>query len=277
MSRDVIRQKAQIRRDAARIELQSMRAHVAALKRAAAAAEASERQWTKSRKVERKTRLAALRRTISTARGKKPLERRRRLQVIHEKRQEFVAWWAAVRAERTRRLEEIRQLRSNLKGWDVAFSERHRQSVAEITEQAAKELEAFDRETMTEDEALKKAIERARRELRSEEYDLKTWAGNRRRERTPPKPLRRTAAETKAELADEVENNLTTAEEFAWWRANRPSILRQAKGMGITAGDGIAELVREQAEADPDRALEYLQRDADAWVEAEARKAGFAA
>jgi hypothetical protein len=277
MSREIIRQKAEIRRQAARIELQSMRAHVAAKRREAAAAEAAEREWTKSRKAERKARLTDLRRRISTARGKKALERRRRLQAIHEKRKDFVQWWAAVRAERIRRLEEIRQLRSELKGWDVDFSERHRRSTAEITDQAAKELERFDRETMSEDEALKRAIERARAELRTDEYDLKTWTGNRRRERTPPKPLRRTSAETKAELADEVENNLTSAEEFAWWRANRAPILRQAKAMGITAGDGIAELVREAAEADPDRALEYLQRDADAWVEAEARKAGFAA
>jgi hypothetical protein len=122
-------------------------------------------------------------------------------------------------------------------------------------------------------------IQKARQELKTEQYDLKSWIRNRSGERKPKgkaKPVQR-AREGRAERESLVELNLVNAEEQAWWRRNKAQILRRAKEMGITEPDGIAELVRESVEADPERAVEFLQSDADRWLEAELRKQGYAA
>lgn len=278
MSRLVKQQLAEIRREASRIELQGMRAHVRQRKKDLVRLQTEEKSWTVARKIERKARLKELHRALGAARKLDLATKREKLRAISERRRQFDQWWASVRAERIARLAEIRNLKTALKGWAKHLPKRRQQAVAEITAAAQRQFEAFDDETSKQHDALERALQQARRELRADEYDLKTWVANRGKERRPVvKAVRKPRGETTAELVSDIENNLMTAEEWAWWRAERKSILRSAKEQGITEGDAIAELIRENVEMEPERALEFLQADADAWVEAEVRKAGFAA
>jgi hypothetical protein len=278
MSAKVKAQLASIRREAARVELEKMRAHVKAKKRKLVELEADERNWTKARKLERKARLKDLRKSLRDLQQANAKARAAKVRAIAERRRQFVEWWAGVRRERDMRLAEIKRMRADLRAWSKDLPNRRRAAVAEVAAAAQRHLESFDQKTASELDALERAIQEARRELKSDEYDLKTWGSNRRREaRAIAKPPRRARGESTAELVSAIEANLETAEEWAWWRAERKSILRTAKEAGITEGDAIAEGIRERVEVDPERAIEYLQNDADAWVEAEIRKQGFAA
>jgi hypothetical protein len=278
MSAKVKAQLAAIKREAARIELEKMRAHVKAKKRKLAGLEADERNWTKARKLERKSRLKDLRKSLRDLQQANAKARTAKVRAIAERRKQFEEWWAGVRRERDMRLAEIKRMRADLRAWSKDLPNRRRAAVAEIAAAAQRHLESFDQKTASELDALERAIQEARRELKSDEYDLKTWASNRRREsRTIAKPPKRARGESTAELVSNIEANLETAEEWAWWRAERKNILRTAKEAGITAGDAIAEGIRERVELEPERAIDYLQQDADAWLEAEIRKVGFAA
>jgi hypothetical protein len=278
MSRLVKKQLAEIRRMTARDELVKMRGHIRDKKRRLKALEAEEKAWTKARKAERKNRLKALRTAISQAIAQQKGMRKIRLRAIQEKRKAFDVWWREVRQERERRLTEIRKLRQDLREWSKNLSSRRRESVEQISAEAMRQLETFDAQTAEQLGALEQAIAKARRELKADEYDVRVWTSNRRKERTAAsKPVRKARRESSEERDSIVEMNLESGEELAWWRRNKTQILRQARDMGISAADGIAELVREAVEADPDRALEFLQADADAWVVAELKKQGFAA
>ena len=278
MATKVQAQLAAIRKEAHRIELEKMRQHVKTKRGSLRAKESDERLWTKARKDERRERLRGLRRAISTLSHATMTERRERLRVIHEKRKLFTDWWARVRAERSARLTEISRLRQELRDWSKLGPERRKESVAQITAAATRELAAFDAETRDGLNALEMAIAKARADLKSDEYDLRTWAANRKHDTKSPRTrVKKPRGESRSELISNVELNLETPEEWAWWRHGRRVILEDAKQLGLTDGDQIAELVRERVEADPERAVEYLQNDADAWVAAELRKAGFAA
>jgi hypothetical protein len=201
------------------------------------------------------------------------------LRTLSEKRRSFQEWWAAVRAERVSRLAEIASLRQELKAFGQQWPERKRLAVEAITAAVHKELDQFDKQTDQQLQSLAEIIGKARQELRIEQYDLKSWIRNRSGQPKPKgkaKPVQR-AREARTERESLVELNLVNAEEQAWWRRNKAQILRRAKEMGITEPDGIAELVRESVEADPERAVEFLQSDADRWLEAELRKQGYAA
>ena len=278
MSAKVRAQLASIRREAGRIELEKMRAHVKAKRRKLVELEADERNWTKARKLERKARLKDLRKAIRDLQLATAKTRAAKVRAIAERRKQFEEWWAGVRRERNMRVAEIKRMRIELRGWSKDLPNRRRAAVEEVTTAAQRHLDTFDKQTANELELLERAIQEARRELKSDEYDLKTWGSNRRREvKAIAKPPKRVRGESTAELVSSIEANLETAEEWAWWRAERKSILRTAKEAGITEGDAIAEGIRERVELEPERAIEYLQNDADAWVEAEIRKAGFAA
>ena len=278
MSKKVKAQLASIRREAGRIELEKMRAHVKAKARKLAELEADERNWTKARKLERKARLKGLQKALRELQLTNAKTRTGKVRAIAERRKQFEEWWAGVRRERDMRLAEIKRMRLDLRAWSKDLPNRRRAAVEEVTTAAQRHLETFDKQTANELDLLERAIQEARRELKSDEYDLKTWGSNRRREtKAVIKPPKRARGESKAELVSNIENNLVTAEEWAWWRAERASILRNAKDAGITEGDAIAEGIRERVELEPERAIEYLQQDSDAWVEAEIRRAGFAA
>jgi hypothetical protein len=255
-----------------------MRAHVKAKRRKLVELEADERSWTSARKLERKARLKDLRKAIRDLQLATAKTRAAKVRAIAERRKQFEEWWAGVRRERNMRVAEIKRMRIELRGWSKDLPNRRRAAVEEVTTAAQRHLDTFDKQTANELELLERAIQEARRELKSDEYDLKTWGSNRRREvKAIAKPPKRVRGESTAELVSNIEANLETAEEWAWWRAERKSILRTAKEAGITEGDAIAEGIRERVELEPERAIEYLQNDADAWVEAEIRKAGFAA
>lgn len=279
MSKLVKQQKAEIRRQAAKVELDRMRAHVKGKRRQLIELESQEREWTKARKAERKARLRALRKAIREAVSAAGRYRKAKLQTIAEKRKQFEEWWRQVRIERAARLAEIKRLRIELRDWTRQGPARRKEAVAEIAAEAQRQLSAFDAETIEGLDLLGEAVRKARAELRSDEYDLKQWTSNRRRDVTRGKPIKAIARrkESAAELASNVENNLETAEEWAWWRRNRASILRTAKELGKTEGDEVAEMIREQVSDNPEQALDFLAADADAWVEAEVRKQGFAA
>lgn len=280
MSKLVKKQLAEIRRESARIEIERMRAHLAKKKQRLAELVANEKHWTAARKLERKARLQDLRRAIQRTKRVSVEAKRDKLRAIATRRREFEQWWASVQAERAARLREIRELRADLAAWTRDLSKRQKESVAKLASEAERAFIAFDTETQREADAMHAAIDQARRDLRADEYDFRTWQSNRRRESKSsfkPKKAKARAKEVKQEYIDNVENNLQSAEEWAWWRKERPSLLREARELGMTEGDQLAEVIRERVEADPDRALEYLQDDADAWVELEVRRAGFAA
>lgn len=279
MSKAVKKQLAEIRREAAKIELDRMRAHVKAKRRRLAELEGEERQWTAARKDERKARLRGLRTAIREAVAASGRYRRAKLATITEKRRQFEEWWRQVRLEREARLAEIKRLRIELRDWSREGPARRKEAIAQITAEAQRQLAAFDAETAEGLDVLGEAVRKARAELRSDEYDLRQWTSNRRRDVARGKPVKAAARrkESTAELVSNIENNLETAEEWAWWRRNRTSVLRTAKELGKTEGDEVAEMIREQVHDNPEQALDYLAADADAWVEAEVRRQGFAA
>lgn len=279
MSRKVKQQLAEIRRQVAREEIVRMRAHVASRRKALGTLEQQRREFEQRRRQERRARLAHLRTKLSDARRFPTGQRRQRLQIIAAKRKAFAQWWAEVRAQRARMLAEIQGLRQELKAFKAQWPERRRLAVSSITAIVQRELDSFDDQTRAELEQFEQLIGKARRELKVEEYDLKTWVRNRSGERKrASKPIAGARArERKAELESLVELNLTSPEELAWWHRRKPEILRNARAANVTEPDAIAELVREAAESDPERAVEYLQADADAWLEAELRKQGYAA
>lgn len=279
MSRKVKQQLAEIRRQVGKEEIVRMRTHVANRRKALEELQQRRRGFEHERRQERRSRLAHLQAKLREARRFPTGQRRQRLQIIAEKRKAFAQWWAEVRAQRARMLAEIQGLRDELKAFRTQWPERRRLAVASITAMVQRELDSFDTETKSELEQLERLIANARRELKVEQYDLKSWIRNRSGERKSlPKPAARTRAkERKAELESLIELNLTSPEEMAWWRRRKPEILRNARAANVTEPDAIAELVREAAEADTERAVEYLQADADAWLEAELRKQGYAA
>lgn len=277
MSKQVKAQLASIRKEAARVELERMRAHIRKRKRQLRELEADERRWRESRKVERSARLRELRKTMKRVRVDDTDTRRKQLAIIVQKRKAFEQWWSEVRAERKRRLEEIAKLRAELRAWTKHGPERRKASVEAVTKEAQNQLRSFDLETGEQLEVFAEAVKRARAELKSDEYDLRTWGTNRRRDVQKAQATKPKGKESTAELVSGIEANLMTAEEWAWWRTERASILRLAKTLGKTEGDEVAEMIREAVEMNPERALDYLSRDADAWVEAEVRKQGFAA
>lgn len=277
MSREVKAQLSEIRRQVGREEVARMRAHVQNRRQRLKQLEAERKGLERSRRLDRKMRLERLRSELSRARSQPGAQRRKMLLTIAAKRRAFAEWWAAVRAERAAKLAEIKSLRAELKAFAQQWPERKKLAVKAISSAVHKELETFDQQTDAELKSLGALIGKARSELKAEEYDLKTWIRNRTGERkSKVSPIKR-AREIKAEREGLVELNLVNAEEQAWWRKNKSQILRQAKEMGITEPDGIAELVREATDADPERAVEFLQSDADKWLRAELRKQGYAA
>jgi hypothetical protein len=286
MSKAIKSQLAEIRKQAARIELEKMRAHLKAKKAKLATLQREEKDWTKARRLERRSRLKELKSTIRDAVSSKGrmVERKRRLLAIAEKRRAFTAWWEQVRRERIARLDEIKRLRRDLLDWSKQGPARRREAIGQITAEAQRQLAAFDEETARGLDILGEAVHKARRELTSDEYDLRSWTSNRARDaKLPPKskreryPFRKNRKELAIELESNVEANLESPEEWAWWRRNKASILRNAKASGKTEGDEIAEVIREAVGDNPEEALGYLADDADAWVEAEIRRQGFAA
>jgi hypothetical protein len=290
MSKVIKSQLVEIRKQAARIELEKMRAHLKAKKAKLATLQREEKDWTKVRRLERRSRLKELKSTIRAAVSSKgrTAERKRRLLAIAEQRRAFTVWWEQVRRERIARLDEIKRLRRDLLDWSKQGPARRREAIAQITAEAQRQLAAFDEETARGLDILGEAVHKARRELKSDEYDLRVWTSNRARDaKLPPMsqrerkleryPFRKNRKELALELDSNVEANLETPEEWAWWRRNKSSILRNAKVLGKTEGDEIAEMIREAVGDNPEEALGYLADDADAWVEAEIRRQGFAA
>jgi len=279
MSREIKRQLSEIRRQVGKDEITRMRAHVKSRRERLTQLQQERKVFDRKRRLDRRARLDRLRVELGRARKRPTEERRKMLRTLADKRRSFGEWWAAVRAERASRLAEIASLRQELKAFGQQWPERKRLAVEAITAAVHKELDQFDKQTEQQLQSLAGLIQKARQELKTEQYDLKSWIRNRSGERKPKskaKPVQR-AREGRAERESLVELNLVNAEEQAWWRRNKAQILRRAKEMGITEPDGIAELVRESVEADPERAIEFLQSDADRWLETELRKQGYAA
>jgi hypothetical protein len=278
MSRKVKQQLADIRKQIAREEVLRMRAHVATRRKALTELEQRRREFERQRRNERRTRLLQLREKLQAAKRASSRERKQRLLVIVEKRKAFAAWWADVKLQRARMLAEIQSLRNELKAFGAQWPERRRLAVESITALVQRDLDAFDSQTQSELTKLDELIQKARKALQIESYDLRTWVRNRSGERRQPKPIAKARAnERRAELASLIELELTNPEELAWWHRRKAEILRDAKAAGITEPDAIAERIREAVEADPETGVEYLQADADAWLANELRKQGYAA
>lgn len=277
MSKKVKAQLASIRKEAARIETEKMRSHIVKRRKQLKELEADERRWRESRKQERRARLREIQRSAKKVRSTDTEVRRKQLRIIADKRKAFESWWKEVRAERARRLAEIAALRTELREWGKRAPQRRKAAVEAVTAEAHRQMLSFDAETAEQLDVFAEAVRRARAELRSDEYDLKMWGKNRRRDVQREKAVKPKAKERTEELVSAIEANLLTAEEWAWWRRERASVLRLAKTLGKDSGDEVAEMIREAVELNPERALDYLSQDSDAWVEAEVRKQGFAA
>lgn len=277
MSRKVKQQLAQIRREVARDEILRMKDHVAKRRETLRELEARRKQWEKQRKLERRARLAHFQKELKTSKRAPAEQRRARLRVIAQKRAAFHEWWREVQATKARMLAEIQALRAELKAYQQQWPERRKLAVESLTSHIQRELDSFDDETRRNLDQLDSLIAKARRELKAESYDLQSWIRNRSGERkSKVKPLAR-AREKKTELESLVVHNLESPEELAWWRRNRTSIMRNAKEQGIEEPDAIAEMVREAVELEPERAVDMMQADADAWLAEELRKQGYAA
>lgn len=277
MSREIKRQLSEIRRQVAKDEILRMRKHVQGRRKRLAELLVERKSFERERGRERRAKLERLHAELTRARKQSGDSRRRMLVTISQKRRAFGQWWAAVKAERATKLAEIQSLRAELKAFDRQWPERKKAAVEAISAVVHKELATFDAQTDKELQSLETLIGKARQELKADQYDLKSWIRNRSGERkTKVAPIKR-AREMQSERDSNVELNLTNAEEQAWWHRNKGQILRQAKEMGIAEPDGIAELVREAVEGDPERAVEFLQSDADKWLAAELRKQGYAA
>src|SRR5512138_175890 len=267
------RDLAEIRRQAYRVEAQEMRARLAENKARVRELKKSLVDWQRQRKAERRNRLKALRSELVGVNAR--ADRQRRLLEISSKREQFRVWWAAALKERLRRIEEIRNLEKELRNWQRTAPQRRKEMAARVTERISRVMADYDRNTLAGAARIRSELDRASKAAKSEEVDQRIWRSNRRRD--AKRPLRATRSESREELVSGVEANLETPQELAWWKANRGSILRTARELGKTSGDAIAEMVREQVEGDPERAIEFLSDDADAWVAAELKRQGFAA
>jgi hypothetical protein len=263
-------QKASIRREAIAVERQRAKAHLEAI-------EERHTELTKAlakhRRDTKKERVELLRQTkekLRAARKGSPAKLRSALERLHRARVSYRKWLDAKQEEQRHLRAEIELLRQEVKAERLRVPAEREQVIASIEALAAQALERLDAGAAMTDEQLQAAVEKARRDIHSERYDLKQWSANRRRDRLKDTAARRVAA---VDVDREVEGNLTTAEELAYWRHERDAIKRNAKRLGKTRPDEIAELVKEQAEFDPERAIQFLERDADAWIKAEIYRA----
>lgn len=214
---------------------------------------------------ERKRLVMKLRQTLREVPKRDQGERRRQVLYLHTKRVEFAAWWREQLAERDRRKAEIAQARAELDTWRKGARERVAALRAELTEVHSDTVDALDEQQARDYAAATDAIGAARRGLARERADQAQYRRTAGRKAADAKRV--TQAEKRAEFTGNVEANLTDALEIATWRRSRRQILEQARRQGVTAPDGVAEIVKEWTEADPGAAIEWLERDARKYIE----------
>jgi hypothetical protein len=263
-------QLASIRREALAVERQRAKAHLAALEERHEELRVSLR--THRRDVRRK-RLEILRDTkakLRAARTGSGGKLRKAVEALHRARVSYRDWLGKMHDKQRDLRAELELLRQEIKSEKLRLPVEREQLIKSIEELAAQQLSKLDAAAAITDEQIQAAVERARRDIHAERYDLRAWSGNRRRDRLRETAARRVSA---ADIDREVEANLSTAEELAYWHHERDGIKRDAKRLARTAPDEIAELVKERAEFDPERAIHFLERDAEAWLKAEIYRA----
>lgn len=249
-----------------RERIRELRVQVTALRQAIA------RQRGESLKERRKL-LRGIKSRLKGARRVERSHRHRLLAEVADARVDYQRWLTEVRAEQARRLAELAQTRELLRRWRAGARERVRAALANVERVTAERLAQLDARTADARAELVAALEQAQRDLWQERQDQRQF---RRTGRQVTKRTKRTSRRERAEeCGSGVEANLTSAEEFAVWKHARRQVLAAARAQGVTASDQIAELVREYAEANPEQALDWLQNDSDAWLEAELSKGNY--
>jgi hypothetical protein len=217
---------------------------------------------------ERASELLRFRRLVKDAKRADVVTRSDMVDKLLALRGTFNEWWFGVQKERARRLAEIKEWRGEIlkysAGRKARFAEVH--VVAELSKADA--LDELDDKQSREYEALASRLLRAKQDLQTEQRDQREM----RRTHKTASVARVTRKEKREEYTGGVEANLETSVELAVWKHARKQILTEAKRRHVSAPDAVAEIVREWAEFDPDRAMGYLITDAEQWVTTETRK-----
>jgi len=244
------------------------RAELARLRDSVKAARAAIVTWKRTHP---KRRAEVLREIRDLAKQAKASERSTRAKLvgrIMQRRHDFAEWWAKVQLEKRARLAELQSLRAELAQWRKQGSARRHEFRAVMVSAKAAKLEALSSSMDREAETLFGALERAKSTAKAERYARRSRAKT-------AKALAKPAA-TRREKASEysggVEANLQTAVELAYWQHERRRVLAEAKRRGVTAADGVAEIVTELVEFDPDRAMGFLIDDTEQWVRNETKQ-----
>lgn len=262
--------KASIRREAIAVERQRSKAHLAAIEERHAELTSQLRLHRRDTRRRRLELLLDTKAKLRAARSGSPAKLRRAIENLHSARVAYRRWLTKMREQQRTMRAELELLRQEAKAERAHAPVERRAVIDSIESLATQQLERLDAAAAITDDQLQAAVEKARRDIRAERYDLKSYSANRRGDRLRETAARRVAS---ADVDREVEANLVTAEELAYWHHERDSIKRDAKRLGKTAPDEIAELVKERAEFDPERAVQFLERDADAWLKAEIMRA----
>lgn len=251
------------------------REHLAKLRERVRALKTEQAKARKRYARERVELLRAMRSNLRSLPKRDRDERTRRLRLLAAKRAEFRKWWERMLIERTARRALLEQAATELRDWRRGAGARIAEAKRLLREQITDAVDQLEDAQSREFEALSSATAKAERDLRVERSDQKSRSRNA-RDRAEAKP-KTSALDKRREFTGGVEANLTSELALATWKRARKQILAEAKRRGVTSPDGVAEIVQEWTEADEDRALEYLQADADAWLEQELRKKGLAA
>lgn len=259
------KQKAQTLREAHAAERQRMKAHIGALEERRAELSRKLAAHKRQSRQLRRERLAKMRADIAAARRGPPGRLRRAFESLAKARSEYRAWLHRKKAEGAALRAELEMLRQSARAAKEQAPAERKAIIDSILSIATQDLERLDAKALEDESVIVEAIKRAQREIHAERYDLKTWAANRRADKL--RDLKQRWA--KQDIVHAVDAELSTAEEFAVWKHERDSIMRDARRLGLIHADQIAELVKERAEMDPEKAIDLLSQDVDAWVKAE--------
>jgi hypothetical protein len=262
-------QKAQIRREAIKLERERMRGHLKAL--GLHLRDLFKRLRQHRRTVTKEKRALLLERSTKLKESRSLSRQRRKaaLAQVAKLRAGYREWSRMKHVEKLRLLSEVAHAGQEVKALSDWEKEHLPVLVARIEEQTTNALEAIEQQGKHTQAQLIAAIEATRRDIHAEKYDLKSYSENRRDEKVRQHMAARVSPR---DFNAEVEGNLLTAEQLAYWHHERALVMRTAKQLGKTSPDQVAELVREQAEFDEDKAMQFLDADVAAWVKAETRR-----
>lgn len=243
------------------------RAELARLRDAVKVARAAITTWKRTHPKRRAEVLREIRDLAKQAKASERTTRATLIARIVKRRADYYEWWSKVCLEKRMRLVELQSLRLDLAQWRKQGSARRHEFRAVMVSAKAAKLEALSASMDREAETLFGALERAKSHAKSERYAIRSRAKTAKALAKPTVTRREKASE----YSGGVEANLQTAVELAYWKHERRRVLAEAKRRGVTAADGVAEIVTELVEFDPDRAMGFLIDETEQWVRNETK------